>query len=53
MDRRTFLAGTGAMLLVAPLAAEGQQGERIRRVGLYATTDPKRWFLEGCGNSVG
>jgi putative ABC transport system substrate-binding protein len=25
IDRRTFLAGTGAVLLAAPLAAEGQQ----------------------------
>jgi putative tryptophan/tyrosine transport system substrate-binding protein len=44
MDRRTFLAGTGAVLLTAPLAVEAQQAARIRRVGLYATTDPKRWF---------
>ena len=25
MERRTFLAGTGALLLAAPLTAEGQQ----------------------------
>ena len=25
IDRRTFLAGTSAVLLAAPLAAEGQQ----------------------------
>jgi hypothetical protein len=25
MDRRTFLAGTGAMILAAPLVAEAQQ----------------------------
>ena len=33
MDRRTFLAGTGAVLLAAPLAAEGQQGGKIARIG--------------------
>ncbi len=32
MDRRTFLAGTGAVLLAAPLAAEAQQaGEALTR----------------------
>jgi putative ABC transport system substrate-binding protein len=33
MDRRTFLAGTGAVLLGAPLAAQGQQA-KAPRVGL-------------------
>ena len=33
MDRRTFLAGTGAILLAAPLAAEAQQ-TRVHRVGV-------------------
>src|SRR5216684_3299932 len=32
MDRRTFLAGTGAVLLVAPLA-EAQQAAKIARIG--------------------
>jgi len=40
MDRRTFLAGTGAMLLAAPLAAEGQQQGKVYRVGLVFTTAP-------------
>jgi len=35
IDRRTFLAGTGAVLLAAPLAAEAQQAA-IRRVGIYS-----------------
>ena len=35
-DRRTFLAGTGAMLLAAPLAAEAQQSERVYRIGLLS-----------------
>ncbi len=29
IDRRTFLAGTGAVLLAAPLAAEAQQVQKI------------------------
>jgi len=33
MDRRTFLAGTGAVLLAAPLAAEGQQAGKVARIG--------------------
>ena len=33
MDRRTFLAGTGAMLLAAPLDAEAQQTGRVYRMG--------------------
>ena len=33
MDRRTFLAGSGAVLLTAPLAAEGQQAGKTYRVG--------------------
>ena len=34
MDRRTFLAGTGAMLLSAPLAAEARQAGRVYRIGI-------------------
>jgi len=33
IDRRTFLAGTGAVLLAAPLAAEAQQAAKIARIG--------------------
>ncbi len=33
MDRRAFLAGTGAVLLAAPLAAEGQQAAKVWRIG--------------------
>ncbi len=33
VDRRTFLAGTGAMLLAAPLTAEAQQAGRRYKVG--------------------
>jgi putative ABC transport system substrate-binding protein len=34
IDRRTFLAGTGAVLLAAPLAAEAQQADKVWRVGI-------------------
>src|SRR5712692_4402376 len=34
MERRTFLAGTGAVLLAAPLTAEAQKSEKMARVGI-------------------
>ena len=34
MERRTFLAGTGAVLLAAPLAAEAQQAGKVPRIGV-------------------
>jgi putative ABC transport system substrate-binding protein len=37
MDRRTFLAGTGAMLLAAPLVAEAQPAAKVARIGFLAT----------------
>jgi ABC-type uncharacterized transport system substrate-binding protein len=37
MDRRTFLAGTGAVLLAAPLDAEGQQAAKVARIGYLST----------------
>src|ERR1700682_1334372 len=33
MDRRTFLAATGAVLFAAPLAADAQQAGKIYRIG--------------------
>ena len=38
MDRRTFLAGTGAMFVAAPLAAEGEQASStgLKQVGWLA-----------------
>jgi putative ABC transport system substrate-binding protein len=38
ITRRTFLAGTGAVLLAAPLAAEAQQAGKVYRVGVLETT---------------
>jgi putative tryptophan/tyrosine transport system substrate-binding protein len=38
IDRRTFLAGTGAVLLAAPLTAEAQQaGGKVYRIGMLET----------------
>jgi putative ABC transport system substrate-binding protein len=34
MDRRAFLAGTGAVLLVVPLVAEAQQPGRVYQIGV-------------------
>jgi putative ABC transport system substrate-binding protein len=34
IDRRTFLVGTGAALLAAPIGAEGQKSEKMARVGI-------------------
>jgi putative ABC transport system substrate-binding protein len=36
INRRTFLAGTGAVLLAAPLAAEAQQAAKVARIGYLA-----------------
>jgi putative ABC transport system substrate-binding protein len=40
IDRRTFLAGTGAVLLAAPLAADAQQAGKVPRIGFLGTTSP-------------
>ncbi len=36
MERRTFLAGTGAVLLATPLAAEAQPAGKAYRIGWLA-----------------
>jgi hypothetical protein len=33
IDRRTFLAGTGAVLLAAPMVVEAQGTAKIYRIG--------------------
>jgi len=60
MDRRTFLAGTGAVLLAAPLAAEAQQPAKIYRIGIvleggsyYAAIDGLRAGLKELGFEEG
>jgi putative ABC transport system substrate-binding protein len=56
MDRRTFLASTGAVLLAVPLAAEGQQTGKVWRVGLVNAGSPpanlpvKGPFQQGLGD---
>ena len=40
MDRRTFLAGTGAVLLAAPLTAEAQPAGKVYRVGWLDMRSP-------------
>jgi putative ABC transport system substrate-binding protein len=40
MDRRTFLAGTGAVLLAAPLAAEAQRAGKVYRLGVLNVAAP-------------
>src|SRR6476659_4433609 len=40
MDRRTFLAGTGAVPPAAPLAAEAQQAGKVPRIGFLSLTSP-------------
>ena len=47
MDRRTFLAGTGAMLLAAPLAAEAQQAGKVYRVGVVLEGEPYYAAIDG------
>ena len=54
IDRRTFLAGTGAVLLAAPLAAEAQQpAGKVYRVGVLVlaplSARPQQWeaFRQG------
>jgi putative ABC transport system substrate-binding protein len=50
MDRRTFLAGTGAVLLAAPLAAEAQQEKKLPRIGFLVFTSSElryRGFQQG------
>jgi ABC-type uncharacterized transport system substrate-binding protein len=40
IDRRTFLAGTGAVLLASPLAAGAQQAGKVYRVGYITAAAP-------------
>jgi putative ABC transport system substrate-binding protein len=46
MDRRTFLAGTGAVLLGAPLTAEAQEVGKVARIGMLAGASPPDPFVE-------
>jgi putative ABC transport system substrate-binding protein len=41
IDRRMFLAGTGAVLVAAPLAVEGQQAARIGYLAMNLDANPR------------
>ncbi len=45
MDRRAFVAGTGAVLLAAPLASEAQQPSKVPRVGVIGEASANDPFL--------
>ncbi len=40
IDRRTFLAGTGAVLLAAPLTAAAQQPRKLPTIGFLGPLTP-------------
>jgi len=50
IDRRTFLAGTGAVLLAKPLAAEAQQAKKVYKIGYLEAGSSRllgKGFLQG------
>jgi putative ABC transport system substrate-binding protein len=47
IDRRAFLAGTGAVLLAAPLAAEAQPAAKVPRVGMLFLAGRVNEFVKG------
>jgi len=49
IDRRTFLAGTGAVLLAALLAADAQQAGTVWRIGIARVSIRT---LNACGASM-
>jgi ABC-type uncharacterized transport system substrate-binding protein len=57
IDRRTFLAGTGAVLLAAPLAAEGQPVGKVYRIGFLSPSSHSdlraQRFLAAFRNGLG
>ena len=57
IDRRTFLAGTGALLLAVPLAAEAQPAGKVYRIGFLSPASPSdprvQRFLAAFRNGLG
>jgi putative tryptophan/tyrosine transport system substrate-binding protein len=53
IDRRTFLAGTGAVLLAAPLAAEAQQSGKVPQVGVLSPGSPPVGALDAFRQGLG
>ena len=47
MERRTFLSGTGAVLLSTPLTAEAQQGAKKYRIGIVLQGGPYYTIIAG------
>jgi putative ABC transport system substrate-binding protein len=47
VNRRAFLAGTGAVLLAEPLAAEAQQAAKIYRIGIVLEGGPYYAAIDG------
>jgi len=48
IDRRTFLAGTGVVLLTAPLAGEAQQAKKVWRIGFLSSgSSPANLAVKG------
>ncbi len=45
IDRRTFIAGTGAVLLAAPFAAEAQSAGKVPVVGVLTSGSGPRPFI--------
>ena len=46
IDRRTFLVGSGVVLLAAPLVAEAQQAGRVPRIGYLGTRTSSDFGLD-------
>ena len=49
MNRRAFISGVGGSILASPLAVDGQQTDKVYRVG-YLTV-PSRETAQGVANS--
>jgi len=50
ITRRTFLAGTGAVILAAPLIADAQQAKKAYKIGYLSANlpqPPPQRFLQG------
>ena len=47
IERRTFLAGSGAVLLAAPLAAGAQTTPKVGYLSIGSASDPRRATLLG------
>ena len=46
MDRRAFISTLAGALLVAPLAAEGQQAGKVYRIGFLRAGEPPKFWID-------